>query len=87
MQVWSNLFFQVLIIHCAFVSEKQTSGKGRIRLSTVQSSDSGLSSAVIARKNQKNNPVRAMLNRIHTARVESQTKDIEDQLRYHPYIA
>ena len=55
--------------------------KGRIRLSTVSTSESGLSSAVIARKNQKgNNPVRAMLDRFNKARIESQTKDIEDQL-------
>ena len=39
-----------------------------------------MSSAMIARKRQSNNPVQAMLNRFSAVRKESQTKDIEDQL-------
>ena len=31
-------------------------------------------------KRQTNNPVKAMLNRFNKVRVESQTKDLEDQL-------
>ena len=61
-------------------SSHSESGKGRIRISSVQSSESGLTSAMIARRTQPNNPVRAMLNRVNKARMASQTRDIEDQL-------
>ena len=54
--------------------------KSRIRVSSVKSSDAGMSSAMIARKKQSNNPVQAMLNRLNKVRVESQTKDLEEQL-------
>ncbi len=54
--------------------------KSRTRISTVKNSDSGLSSAMIARKKQHNNPVQAMLNRFNKVRVESQNKDLEEQL-------
>lgn len=50
------------------------------RISLVKPSEQGESSFSIARKKQPNNPVTAMLNRIQKARIESQTKDIEDQL-------
>ena len=46
----------------------------------MKSSDSNLSSTMIARKKQSNNPVQAMLNRFNKVRVESQTKDLEVQL-------
>ena len=54
--------------------------KSRIRVSSVKSSDAGMSSTMIARKKQSNNPVQAMLNRMNKVRVESQTKDLEEQL-------
>ena len=54
--------------------------KSRIRISSVKPSDSGMSSAMIARKKQPNNPVNAMLQRFNKVRVESQTKDLENQL-------
>ena len=54
--------------------------KSRIRVSSVKSSDAGMSSTMIARKKQSNNPVQAMLNRMNKVRVESQNKDLEEQL-------
>ena len=54
--------------------------KAKTRISAVNPSEIGLSSAAIARKRQVNNPVQAMLNRFQKAKVESQTKDLEDQL-------
>lgn len=60
--------------------DEEDSRPKKARVSSVKSSDSGLSSTSIARKRQTNNPVSAMLNRFNKARVESQTKDLEDQL-------
>ena len=56
--------------------------KSRIRVSSVKPSDAdaGMSSTMIARKKQPNNPVQAMLSRFNKVRVESQTKDLEEQL-------
>ena len=54
--------------------------KKKTRISYVKPAESGMSSAMIARKRQSNNPVQAMLNRFNAVRKESQTKDIEDQL-------
>ena len=54
--------------------------KKKTRISYVKPAESGMSSAMIARKRQSNNPVQAMLNRFSAVRKESQTKDIEDQL-------
>ena len=54
--------------------------KKKTRISYVKQAESGMSSAMIARKRQSNNPVQAMLNRFNAVRKESQTKDIEDQL-------
>ena len=62
---------------------QDSSQKKRIRLSHVKASEAaeaGVSSTILAKKRQSNNPVRAMLERFNKARIESQTQDIEDQL-------
>ena len=60
--------------------EENEQPKKKTRISYVNSTESGVSSSTIARKNQRNNPVQAMLNRFNQVRKESQTKDIESQL-------
>ena len=60
--------------------ESESEPKKKTRISYVKPTESGMSSSMIARKRQSNNPVQAMLNRFSQVRKESQTKDIENQL-------
>ena len=69
-----------MLISKVKTEEGESEVKKKTRISYVKPAESGMSSAMIARKRQSNNPVQAMLNRFSAVRKESQTKDIEDQL-------